>query len=345
MPTDPIVLVVETEQREAHSLASQLRDPRWRIVSAVDAPSAIRAARDLMPGAVVISGRVLGGGGVVALRHLRRSVHTGSIPVVGVCGTGLQGTMLAAGAQQCLAERTTPDELRTAVAQHLGHPPDVREAPAEILLDPARLTALEKTGLLDSAPEETFDRLTRLAARLLTAPTTLVSLVTKDRQFFKSQYGLGDPWASRREIPLSHSFCQWVVSSGEDLSVSDARRNEILRKNPAVDELSVRAYAGALVSAPDGQPIGTLCALDADPRAWNDEELATLMDLRDIVQGHIALRMVPAVETARKAITAASRNLTRAHWRFTEDDRSDLVAVIDDLSRRLTAETSSSAGA
>ena len=336
MPTDPIVLVLETEQREAHSLASQLRDGRWTIVSAVDAPSAIKAARELTPGVVVISGRVLGGGGVVALRQLRSSVHTASIPVIGVCGTGLQEAMLAGGAGQCLAERTPPDELRKAVAHHLGHPPDVREAPAWILRDPARLTALEKTGLLDSAPEETFDRLTRLASRLLTAPTTLVSLVTSDRQFFKSQHGLGDPWASRRETPLSHSFCQWVVSSGEDVSVSDAGRNEILSRNRAVDELSVRAYAGALVSAPDGQPIGTLCALDADPRAWNDDDLATLMDLRDIVQGYISLRATPAVETARDAITAASRVLTRAHRDFTEADRTDLLAVIDDLSQRLT---------
>ena len=79
------------------------------------------------------------------------------------------------------------------------------------LRDPIRLAALEETGLLDSLPEETFDRFTRLAARLLGTPVSLITLVTPDRQFFKSAVGLAAPWAAARETPLSHSFCQYVV--------------------------------------------------------------------------------------------------------------------------------------
>ena len=72
---------------------------------------------------------------------------------------------------------------------------------------PDRVGELLRLGLLDTPPEAPIDRLTRLAARLLDAPVALVSLVDDHRQFFKSAFGLPQPWASIRETPLSHSFC------------------------------------------------------------------------------------------------------------------------------------------
>ncbi|HVE77348.1 MAG TPA: hypothetical protein VNA89_00675, partial [Gemmatimonadaceae bacterium] len=77
--------------------------------------------------------------------------------------------------------------------------------------DAGRLAALHATALLDSPAEAAFDRLTRLAARLLRAPLALVTLVDAERQFFKSCVGLPQPWAAARETPLSHSFCQHAV--------------------------------------------------------------------------------------------------------------------------------------
>ena len=77
-----------------------------------------------------------------------------------------------------------------------------------------RLAAVTRTALLDTPPEEAFDRLTRMAARLLGAPVSLITLVTEDRQFFKSATGLPEPWASRRGSPLTHSFCRHVAVSG-----------------------------------------------------------------------------------------------------------------------------------
>ena len=105
----------------------------------------------------------------------------------------------------------------------------------------ARLAVLWRTGLLDTLPEEVFDRLTRLVQRLLGAPVALVSLVDADRQFFKSAVGLPEPWATRRETPLSHSFCQHVVATGAPLRVEDARQHGLVRDNPAVSELN-RVY-------------------------------------------------------------------------------------------------------
>jgi GAF domain-containing protein len=95
-----------------------------------------------------------------------------------------------------------------------------------------RLDALRSTGLLDSPAEEAFDRLTRLAARLLRVPVALVSLVDEDRQFFKSCFGLPEPLATQRETPLSHSFCQHVVNLEDLLVAGDAREHPLLRIIP-----------------------------------------------------------------------------------------------------------------
>jgi hypothetical protein len=77
----------------------------------------------------------------------------------------------------------------------------------------ARLAALRRTALLDSPPEEAFDRLTRLARSVLHVSASYVSLVDGERQFFKSAVGLSEPWASSRQTPLTHSFCKHAVES------------------------------------------------------------------------------------------------------------------------------------
>ena len=87
------------------------------------------------------------------------------------------------------------------------------------LADPRRLAALAESGLLDSPPEEAFDRVTRLVAETLHVPVALFTLVTDERQVFKSSVGVGE----LRETPLSHSFCRHVVESGAPLEVVDAR--------------------------------------------------------------------------------------------------------------------------
>lgn len=332
MAARPMILVVESETRDAHSLAFSLADPRWDVATAVDSPSAIKTARELRPAVVVISGRVLGGGGVAALRRLRSSIHTAAIPVLGVCGLGLQQSLLDAGAQQCLPERTSPADLKAAVAHHLLDRPVVIEAASAVLRDPARLDALSRTRLLDSPVEKSYDRVTHLATQLLDVPVALVSLVDHDRQFFKSHHGLGEPWATQRQTPLSHSFCQWVVSSGESLAVASAQSDEVLRHNRAVDELHVTAYAGALLAAPEGAPIGSVCAIDSKPKTWTEDELATLNDLRDIVQSYVSAQSEPA---ARHALSAATRVLVRPNKSFNGSVRSQLVEVIDELSRRI----------
>jgi GAF domain len=155
---------------------------------------------------------------------------------------------------------------------------------------PGRLAALHDSGLLDSPPEEQFDRLARLAARVVNAPVALVSAVDEDRQFFKSCLGLPEPWATRRETPLSHSFCQHVVADREPVVIRDAREDERMRDNLAIRDMGVIAYLGVPLITREGHAIGTLCVIDHQPRVWTDEEVQLVEDVAAAVVTEITLR-------------------------------------------------------
>ena len=163
-------------------------------------------------------------------------------------------------------------------------------APPAVLSDPGRLEALRATALLDSPPEEAFDRLTRLASHALNVPVALVSLVAEDRQFFKSCIGVAEPWASRRGTPLSHSFCQHAVASGEPLVIEDAREEPLVRDNLAIRDLDVIAYAGVPLKTSDGAVLGTFCAIDHEPRAWSEADIAFVREMAQSAITEIELR-------------------------------------------------------
>lgn len=155
--------------------------------------------------------------------------------------------------------------------------------------DPGRLDALRRVGLLDTPREEAYDRLTRLAAKLLNAPVALISLVDEERQFFKSSNALKEPWAGMREIPLSYSFCQYAVAEGKPLVIEDARKHPLVHDNLAIRDLNVIAYAGVPLIRPGGEALGTLCVIDHKPRAWTKDQVETLMDLAASVLTEIEL--------------------------------------------------------
>ena len=124
---------------------------------------------------------------------------------------------------------------------------------AAAVRDPDRLRALQETALLDSPEEEAFDRAVRLARSLTGAPTALFSLVDEARQFFKALSGLEPESGPIRETPLSHSFCQYVVTDNSALRVSDARKHDLVSDNLAVRDLNVIAYLGVPVQGRRGR--------------------------------------------------------------------------------------------
>ncbi|MDP9366822.1 MAG: PAS domain-containing protein, partial [Chloroflexota bacterium] len=156
--------------------------------------------------------------------------------------------------------------------------------------DPNRLAALTRTALRDATADAAFDRLTRLATRVLGVPVALVSLVDAHRQVFKGAVGLGEPWATRRETPLSHSFCQHVVASSEPLIIEDARAHPLVRDNLAIPDLGVVAYAGIPLTTADGYVLGSFCAIDHEPRRWSEPDIATLRDLAAATTTEIELQ-------------------------------------------------------
>ncbi len=200
-----------------------------------------------------------------------------------------------------------------------------------------RMEALRRTALLDTPSEEAFDRLARLTTRTLHVPVSLVTLVDRDRQFFKSCVGLPPPWCDVRQTPLTYSFCIHVVATGQPLVINDAREHPVLKENLAVDQLNVVAYAGYPLKTPSGEILGTLCAIDTKPRDWKDEELGILKDLAASVMTEIELRATRELEGQARAAEAARVEADAARQRFALlAELSGALAEEADLGRALT---------
>ena len=160
-----------------------------------------------------------------------------------------------------------------------------------VLADPGRLAAVRQTNLLDTPPEDAFDRVARMATRLLDVPIALVPLIEDDRQFFKACVGLPEPWASARQTPLSHSLCQHVVVARQPLAIGDTGRDAVARDNPLVRELGLAAYLGVpLIDDTSGYVLGSVCVADHQPRDWTPDQVAILTDLAGLVMTQIQLR-------------------------------------------------------
>ncbi|MGI8872848.1 MAG: GAF domain-containing sensor histidine kinase [Egibacteraceae bacterium] len=161
----------------------------------------------------------------------------------------------------------------------------------DVLTNPVRLRQLRATALLDAPTEEAFDRLTRLAGKLLRAPLSTVTLVDDDRQFYLSCTGFPEPLATLRETPLEFSFCRHTVVLGKPLIIPDVRGHPLVGDNPAIGQFGVTAYAGVPLLSGDGHALGTLCVMDFVVREWSEDEVSSLSDLAAAVSTEIELRM------------------------------------------------------
>ena len=143
-----------------------------------------------------------------------------------------------------------------------------------------RLKTLRDLRLLDTPPEERFDRVTRLAKQVFAAPIALVSLVDADRQWFKSRQGL-----DAAETPRDISFCGHAIVDDEIMIVNDAATDQRFCDNPLVcDDPNIRFYAAYPLAAPDGSRVGTLCIIDNKPRELSDNQLQLLSELGRMVE-------------------------------------------------------------
>ncbi|MEO6508446.1 MAG: GAF domain-containing sensor histidine kinase [Patescibacteria group bacterium] len=158
--------------------------------------------------------------------------------------------------------------------------------------DAARLIAVKETQLLNTDPEESFDRLTKLASKLLKTPISFVTLLEANRDFVKSHFGLPEPIATQREITAHPSFCQHIVSHREPLILEDARKSALFKDFPSVLNMGVRAYAGIPLITVEGQALGTCCVVDFKPRKWKKDEIEILKELAKSVMTEINLKQI-----------------------------------------------------
>ncbi len=149
-----------------------------------------------------------------------------------------------------------------------------------------RVASLHRLGLLDTEPSEGFDAVARVAATALRVPVVLVSLVDAERLWFKARAGL-----SARESPRQSSFCAHVVFQRHPLAVRDAVADARFAKFALVTGApQIRSYLGVPLYSSDGQPVGTLCAMDNQVREYGERELAVLRELAPIVEELLCTR-------------------------------------------------------
>ena len=174
-----------------------------------------------------------------------------------------------------------------------------------------RLNVLHALNLLDTPPEEVFDRITRLVARVLDVPIALVSLVDTDRQWFKSRVGL-----DAIETPRELAFCAHAIVQTSPMIVPDATLDERFADNSLVtSNPNIRFYAGVPLRSVSGLSIGTLCAIDSKPRKLNADEINILIDLAAVISKEVQMREAMILSQATSELAKKAVETIEARFR------------------------------
>jgi len=165
-----------------------------------------------------------------------------------------------------------------------------------------RMEAVHRYAILDTPPDGTFERIAALAARFFDVPIAIVSVVDRDRIWFKAHHGLPDVI----EIDRYDGLCASAVLQHDAWVVTDARVDPRTIDNPLVaGELGLRFYLGIPLTTSDGFNLGTLNVIDVEPREVSDEEVETLEDLAAIIVRELELRLATRIafeERRRRAV-------------------------------------------
>jgi GAF domain-containing protein len=198
--------------------------------------------------------------------------------------------------------------MPTVNACRVDPAPDYMPAPTPAN-EAERLADVRRLGLLDSEPEERFDRISRLATKVFEAPISYVALVDEDRQWFKTRVGM-EP----QETPRESSFCGHAIMQDQAMVIQDARKDLRFAGNPLViGEPFVRFYAGQPLRGPGGFKVGTLCVLDRRAREFSAKELDLLRELATMVEDEMAVQSKLAAQAAallaQQALADSEREL------------------------------------
>jgi PAS domain S-box-containing protein len=189
----------------------------------------------------------------------------------------------------------------------------------------ARLDRLRELLILDSEPEALFDTIARQAAELCGTPIALMSLVDKERQWFKANVGL----PGVNETPRDVAFCAHAILQADLFTVPDARQDSRFARNPLVKGApGIRFYAGMPLTMPDGSRVGTLCVIDRVPRAMEPLQVERLTGLARIATEALAMRR----DLILRALAIRSEDeqqiaRSRALYRDLVEQQSELVSL------------------
>ncbi|KXS53723.1 MAG: sensory box/GGDEF/GAF/EAL domain protein [Marinobacter sp. T13-3] len=196
-------------------------------------------------------------------------------------------------------------------------------------LEKQRLKALRNLGILDTPPEERFEKLTKIARRFYNVEIAMFTLVDEHRQWFKSKQGLDVD-----ETPRSMAFCDHTIQQDKILIVEDAQNDPRFHDNPLVTgSPHIRFYAGMPVREPSGFKIGTLCIIDPEPRAVAEFELDVLRTLASLVEDELENAYVRGEDHEYVKISELSRSIHRAQNIFLthEDQGAAFELMLNDL--------------
>lgn len=195
-----------------------------------------------------------------------------------------------------------------------------------------RQEALDSYGILDSLPEQSFDDLTFIASQICQTPIALISLVDKERQWFKSKYGL-----DAEETPRDISFCGHAINQPDEIfEVQDAKKDERFQDNPLVaGALNIGFYAGVPLVDSSNHALGTLCVISSEPQQLSKEQRKALQALAREVMSKIELRKDNL--QLNSAIVKGSKDLSDSKSKFYSlyHDAPDMMCSVDSLTKEI----------
>lgn len=171
-----------------------------------------------------------------------------------------------------------------------------------------RALALDRYEILDTGEEKPFENIVQLVQKTLNVPICAVSLVDRDRQWFKAQRGL-----TVRQTARDISFCTHAIKQSEPFIVTNATRHALFGDNPLVTgEPHIRAYAGIPLRTPEGYNVGSLCAIDTKPRDFEDHEIDVLKNFAEVVVNELELRQIASTDSLTGAMSRQAFKETAA---------------------------------
>lgn len=192
-----------------------------------------------------------------------------------------------------------------------------------------RQAAVERLQLVDLGNEDSFDRVARLAARMLETPISAFTVLDDERLVFRASVGVEAP-----QMPRAQSFCSHaILDEGSTLVVEDARLDPRFRENPLVaGDAGLRFYAGVPVMSPENLPIGTLCVIDRVPRKPSPQELETLRDLAAVIERELVLRSLARTDPLTGLYNRRHYELEiEREWRRAMRNRFPVAAMMIDV--------------